>query len=207
MAFNFPDLPQGIIPLDIADLPLKHWDNGVFNYELIAQRLVSKDTSFELLQHLLLSQSHAPSHQLSEGTYAGTQLALTEAFDRIGKAYDSWLNVLGLESNIPHPLTLDEKKKMYTFQAPGKDRFPPHADTIPTKDQVSKYEIFDRLGLVQASFLVPKIVPKTLISQVSADITYRFREWMFGDPEQGFTIAEIEQKNSENRKSGTDIMR
>ena len=118
-----------------------------------------------------------------------------------------WYNILGVESNIPRPVSLDEKKKLYIYQAPTKDRYPPHLDTVPSKDQVAQYEIFDRLGLIQASFLIPEIVPKTLISKVAADISHKFREWVFGDPEQGFTIAEIEQQNKENRKSGTDVMR
>ena len=86
MALAFTELVIDAIPHDVADLPLKHWNKGVFDYELIAQRLVSRETIFELLHQRLLSKltsANTSSHQLSEGTYAGTQLALTEIFDRI----------------------------------------------------------------------------------------------------------------------------
>lgn len=64
------------LPANVADLALKHWDKGVFQYEL-------------LQQHLVVPAKADPngSKQLSEGTYAGTQLALTEAFDRIENRY------------------------------------------------------------------------------------------------------------------------
>ena len=118
-----------------------------------------------------------------------------------------WYNVLGIESVIPRPLSLEEKKRRYRYQASSKDRYPPHLDAIPRKDQVPEWEIFDKMGLVQASFLLPEIVPKTLVSRLAADITHKFRQLNFGDPEQGFTIAEIEQQNKENRNSGADVMR
>lgn len=63
------------------------------------------------------------------------------------------------------------------------------------------------MGLVQASFLLPEIVPKTFVSRLAADNTHNFCELNFGKPEQGFTIGEIEQQNKENGKSGTDVMR
>jgi hypothetical protein len=96
---------------------------------------------------------------------------------------------------------------MYKYQPEGKDRYPPHLDSIPTEDQVSKFKIFDTLGLLQVATLLPNIVPKNLLSTIASDITDKFREWVFGDPEQGITIADIEQQNRINRKSGTDIMR
>ena len=86
MAFTFTELDLGTLPQNVADLPLKHWNKGVFNYELIAQHLGSKDTAFEHLYHEMMSKfssANASHHGLSEGTYAGTQLALTETFDRI----------------------------------------------------------------------------------------------------------------------------
>ena len=96
---------------------------------------------------------------------------------------------------------------MYKYQASSKDRYPPHLETIPRKDQVPEWEIFDKMGLVQASFLLPEIVPKTFVSRLAADITHKFSELNLAKPEQGFSIAEIEQQNKENRKSGTDLMR
>ena len=86
MAFNFDGSDLDTLPKHVGDLPLKHWNKGVFDYELIAQRLVSRESSFEHLYHQLmskLSSANASHHGLSEGTYAGTQLALTETFGRI----------------------------------------------------------------------------------------------------------------------------
>ena len=118
-----------------------------------------------------------------------------------------WFNVLGIESVIPRPLTLEEKMVRYRYQASSKDRYSPHLDTIPRKEQVSDWEIFDSMGLVQASFLLPEIVPETFVSRLAADVTHKSGELSSAKPEQGFTIAEIEQHNKENRKSGTDLMR
>ena len=86
MASTFTKLDLDTLPQNVADLPLKHWHKGVFDYELIAQHLASRDTAFEHLYHELmskLSSANASHHGLSEGTYAGTQLAMTETFDRI----------------------------------------------------------------------------------------------------------------------------
>lgn len=122
-------------------------------------------------------------------------------------SFGIWLNVLGVESTIPRPLTLAQKKELYKYQPSTKDRYPPHLDAIPAKDEVSRFEIFDKLGLLQSAILIPNIVPKTFVSSIASGITERFREWIFGNPEKGITIAEIEQLNKVNRKSGTDIMR
>ena len=123
------------------------------------------------------------------------------------RSFASWYNILGVESDIPRPLTLDQKKAIYKYQPVGKDKYPPHIDTIPSRDQHNLFEIFDKLGLLQAQSLLPSIVPEGFVSGLSHDINEKFREWIFGDPEQGITIAEIEQQNKVNRKSGTDIMR
>jgi hypothetical protein len=96
---------------------------------------------------------------------------------------------------------------MYKYQDPKKDGFPPHLDIIPTKDQTSTFEIFDTLGLIEAATLLPNIVPKTLVSSVSQGIASRYQSWVFGDPEKGITIADIERQNKIHRKSGTDVMK
>jgi replication initiation and membrane attachment protein DnaB len=83
------------LPHNIADLPLTQWNKGVFDLELLKQRLVSNVTSaqptksvfdLELLKKRLVSNmtsAHPAEKQLQQGTYAGTQLALTEIFTRI----------------------------------------------------------------------------------------------------------------------------
>ena len=82
------------IPVHVADLPLKQWNKAVFDYELIRQKLVKKPSSantsaLQLLRQNLKAPSNpatttaATTQQIQQGTYAGTQLALTEMFDKI----------------------------------------------------------------------------------------------------------------------------
>jgi hypothetical protein len=67
------------LPVDIKQLPLTQWDKGVFDFEL------------RLLQNVTSSGSKSTSSvkKLQEGSYAGTQLALTEMFHRIETGYVS----------------------------------------------------------------------------------------------------------------------
>jgi hypothetical protein len=115
--------------------------------------------------------------------------------------------VHGIELPIPRPVSLGEKRQMYKFQDPKKDGFPPHLDIIPTKDQTNIFQIFDTLGLLEASTMLHNIVPNTLVSSVSQGITARFHSWLSGDHEKGITIADIERQNKIHRKSGTDVMK
>ena len=197
----------------INEVPLTRWDKGVFDYEI------------RQLQHIIPDRSKTTysTTKIEEGSYAGTQLALTEVFHRIEKgyvpgrsfgafsltptSYTTWFNVKGLELPIPKPLSLERKREAYKYQSPTKDGYPPHVDVIPSKDQKALFEIFDKLGLIEAQTIMPKIVPNTIISTVSAGIIERFQDWVFGDPEKGITIADIERQNKLYRKSGTDVMR
>ena len=55
-----------MVPKDIKDLPLKQWNKGVFDHELVKTKLVD-----------------GKGKQLQQGTYAGTELAITEIYARI----------------------------------------------------------------------------------------------------------------------------
>jgi len=64
------------IPADVSQFALKYWDKGVFNLELVAKNIAPNPTTTDV----------APG-KLSEGTYDGTQTALTEMFNRIERGY------------------------------------------------------------------------------------------------------------------------
>jgi hypothetical protein len=101
--------------------------------------------------------------------------------------------VLNIESTIPQSLKLGVKQSLYTFQAPGSDKYPPHLNMIPLKDQTPIWEIFNTMRLLDTATLIPRIVPK------------QFLDWVHGDPESGTTIAELEARNYEYRKEKKDI--
>jgi len=54
---------------------------------------------------------------------------------------------MGVESEIPQNIPFEEKYSLYRYQDPGTDKYPPHLDIIPTKDQTSLFKIFNALGL------------------------------------------------------------
>ncbi|KAK4987243.1 hypothetical protein LTR50_004755 [Elasticomyces elasticus] len=152
-----------------------------------------------------------PDGQVEEGTYGGTQLALTEMFERIGRSYQSFFDVLAIEPTIPQAIPFHEKGNMYRFSN-GDDGFPPHLDVIPKKEQVSQYTLFSALALVQTKLLVQKIIPsKSITGRFADDLKARAinaeRDAIAGAPYRGNTIADIEKLNRSDRKTGTDVMR
>jgi hypothetical protein len=87
MAFERSEIYQQLktsMPENIKDYQLTSWDQGVFSYELKG-RLIDPDpksaaTREEHKEGDLIDQIH-------EGTYGGTQLALTELYSRIVRKY------------------------------------------------------------------------------------------------------------------------
>jgi hypothetical protein len=108
---------------------------------------------------------------------------------------------------------LDEKKKDYQFTTKG--GYPPHLAVIPERAQTASYVIFDKLGLVQAATLLPKIVPKKdagflgSLSQSWAEAKRDVAQFLagVGPAPTGSTIAVVEENNKHGRKTGTDVMR
>lgn len=72
-----------LAPQAAKDLPLGSFDPGVFDNELLQLKLYStldpKDPARAL----------APEGNIRQGTYAGTQVALTQAYSRIEQTYAS----------------------------------------------------------------------------------------------------------------------
>ena len=75
-------LPKQALPSNIADLPLKQWDRAVFSTELVNLNIVPPVNPVKVGQKAA-AKSTVGSGWVEEGTYAGTQLALTEMYDRI----------------------------------------------------------------------------------------------------------------------------
>ena len=73
-------------PEDVKDYRLKHWDKGVFSLELL--NLSITPPTVNISDGVVSGHIEIPAGQVKEGTYSGTQLALTEMFSRIEKRYD-----------------------------------------------------------------------------------------------------------------------
>ena len=107
-------------------------------------------------------------------------------------------------------MELSYKNEQYKFQPANSDRYPPHLDVIPSKDNATQYEIFNKLGLVEAAVLLQKIVPaKTFIGRWTNSLTTIARKIVAGEPYAGSLLRDVERNNEQdkNRKTGTDIMR
>lgn len=71
------------VPESITDYPLQHWDKGVFSLELLNQAIDPVP-----IAHGKGARSvHFPKGQIKRGTYKGTQMAITEMYNRIETAY------------------------------------------------------------------------------------------------------------------------
>ncbi|KAI9658410.1 MAG: hypothetical protein M1821_002543 [Bathelium mastoideum] len=202
-----PQLPAQAKPLDqllrfsapsIKETPLKQLDSGVTNLELVKLQIAPKVNAET-------GQVKEPSSgQIEEGTYGGTQLALTEMYAKVEEA------VIGIETIIPQRVPLAIKNERYKFQPANSDSYPPHLYAIPPKDDASRFEIFDKLGLVEAALLLPKVVPtKNWFGKVRNVIIEAIENFVGGEPYEGRRIRDIEENNRQpkNRKTGTDIMR
>ena len=71
------------VPKDVKDYRLKHWDKGVFSLELL--NLSITPSTVDISDGVVSGPLKIPLGQVKEGTYSGTQLALTEMFSRIEK--------------------------------------------------------------------------------------------------------------------------
>lgn len=64
-------------PKSVADVPLPSFDPGVFDNEVIKQKL------YPIIDPDDPSNIQEPEGNIEEGTYLGTQIALTQAYSRI----------------------------------------------------------------------------------------------------------------------------
>ncbi|KAL2162900.1 hypothetical protein VTH06DRAFT_6736 [Thermothelomyces fergusii] len=192
----------------VADIPLPSFDPGIFDNELMKLRL------YPIIDPQDPSVIREPEGNIREGTYWGTQVALTQAYSRIEQTFASLLNILGPEATLPRFRTLEEQKSLYRFSAYPTNadeslaRYPPHLEHIPSDQSVSVFQIFDVAGLVETQVLLKKIIPD------EEGILGRTREWLLereravaygGEPYKGVSIQDVVDYNRYHRKFGTDI--
>lgn len=80
------------VPENIVEFPLSHWDKGVFSLELL-----DLDITPVTITHGQGSRKiHFSKGHVKRGTYEGTQLAITEMYNRIETRYvDTHFLLLG----------------------------------------------------------------------------------------------------------------
>ncbi|CAJ2512930.1 Uu.00g010490.m01.CDS01 [Anthostomella pinea] len=181
-------------PMDVNEVPIPVFDTGVFITELINNDMLPKmfenpltedeKSSLQDNPEVLLERAKNDANradQLLEGTYCGTQLALTKIYDLIKKKYGSFMDTANFEPTVPSPLSLDQKKQFFAFTDPKTDNFPPHLNLAANKDAngvmpkhqgsaLSPGDLFNTLRLAQLTALIPAVVPKNFIGRAGAKV-------------------------------------
>lgn len=225
--FKFQGSDEREWPDDVEHVPLPFWDTGTFLTELVnLNRLPGKldlnDEEREAAQRnpealFSKAQANAPK-ALQEGTYRGTQLALTKVYSLIESSYASFMDTANFEPSIPHPMTIEEKRQLFCFTDPATDGYPPHlnlAANKPASDMnpgklhrigIQPGQLHDGMRLVQLTALLPQLVPKTFIGRSLTSVVQTHAELQLGDmgrPDEGETFADVEAYNKRQRaKSG-----
>ncbi|KAJ9611994.1 hypothetical protein H2200_003589 [Cladophialophora chaetospira] len=177
--------------------------------ELLSKVPANIDDSFQdsfdpvTFDQKLISDGIAPKLD-----HAGTQLALKEFYNRVEISYATFFAAAGVETPIAQRVS--ERAKLFPW-SDGKDGYPPHfgiptTGTLPEGYSASLSEIFTRLGLGQAAFMLHQIVPKTFIGKFASAFEEKIKAFLFGGVERGLTMADFEKNNKENRKKPTDVM-
>lgn len=108
-------------------------------------------------------------------------------------------------------MDLTHKRELYQWASYPKDvdgkrdEYPPHLQTIPTADQVSKFQIFNALGLIETGLMISQIIPQNIIGRTSSWLFSLRNGSVSGAPNAGYTLDAFVKYNAQNRKSGTDI--
>lgn len=209
---------------EIAAQPLAAFDWGLFAIELLSLGIAAASVTYEPTTDKTEVDSN-PQGQIEEATYGGTQLAITAVFNQIEKGcvqqvcgllkppltfplvtgrFVSWCDVAGVEPSLPVLMALNEKRAIYQW-SDGSDKYPPHLAIIPSEADVSKFQIFSKMGLVNAGLLIEKVTPrKGFFGKLS--MAAKRVALGVGKPFLGQTIQEIQDQNREHRRSGTDVM-
>ncbi|CVL02544.1 related to lipoxygenase 1 [Fusarium mangiferae] len=188
--------------VSIRDAPFSDIDPGVFNSELVKLKIYAKP------QKDLLAKPEIGKGNIVKGTYIGTQAALTHAYGRIERSYESYFDVLQVEPTLPRYVDLSQKKQLFQWSAypteNGKPaQYPPHLQTIPKNERET--EIFNALGLVETGLIIKQIIPDTFLGKTALWFTGLKTGNISGAPTAGNTIDAFVKYNAEHRKSGTDI--
>lgn len=197
-----------IAPKSVGDAPLPSFDPGIFNNELL---------KLELYPTLDPEDPHIvrpPVGNIVEGTYIGTQLALTQAYSRIEQTFSSLFDVLGIEPTLPRLIPLEEQKKLYQWSAYPKNAdgtpasYPPHLQAIPKDQEINQFHIFSAIGLIETQVLLTKITPDEggFLGKTKQWLLEKARATAFGgEPEKGVRIQDVVDYNKFHRKFGADI--
>ncbi|CAI6099734.1 unnamed protein product [Clonostachys chloroleuca] len=194
------------LTIGIKEVIFSDFDPGVFNSELIKLKLYAKPDP----QHPEKDPKFGDG-DIKEGTYAGTQAALTHAYSRIERSFESYFDVLQIEPTLPRQMDLATKKDIYQWSAYPKNPdgtdadYPPHLKTIPDKDQVSVLKIFNALGLAETQLLIKQVIPDTLLGKTARWLLELVNGDVSDAAEQGSKIKAYEEYNRNHRRSGTDI--
>ena len=124
----------------------------------------------------------------------------------VSTSYISWFDAIGIEPTIPHVVSLEKQASRYEWTT--EEDYPPHLKSIPHDDQNTLIEIFNVIGLLSISTILPKIVPKAqFLGSFSRFLYEKVNDAVHGTQYEGLTIADIERANHSNKKTGTDIMK
>lgn len=217
-------------PEDVEKVPIPFWDTGAFFTELfnakqLPMRLELADHHHETLLTnpealFRLARKNTPS-SLEEGTYRGTQLALTKVYQKIERSYESFMDAANFEPSMPFPLSMREKRQLWGFTDPETDNYPPHlnlatnkayAEMNPGKLQRSDLgqgDLFNKMRLAQMTALLPQLVPKTFIGQTVTKALQDKAEVALGEmgrPDRGQRIADVEAFNKRMRERSGGLL-
>jgi len=78
------DPPAYDYPPDIENAPFKGWDNKIFAQELVRKHIAPKVRNIS--NDDAATEVQTGTGQFDEGTWGGTQLALTEMYSRVEQA-------------------------------------------------------------------------------------------------------------------------
>jgi hypothetical protein len=168
------------------------WDKGIFLNELLKQGI-----ALETNGNGTVDGNFVAKRALKQGTYKGTQLALTEIYSLIEEAAASHFDTQGFEPIIPQKRGLGQKQNVYKWSNPATDGYPPHLKTLPADlpaDQ-SVASIFDASTL-------------TLIKKVAGAVLFIIPDTIppKDTPFEGPTIADCENWNRTHPSQKSDIM-
>lgn len=110
--------------------------------------------------------------------------------------FRAYFDATNLQPSLPQGYLSDlsEKRKLYQWSpghesGPDYDYYPPHLSLIPqgSGDDFSQNQLFDRMRLLDSGFVLASIIPD------------KIKDFVFGDPDHGETIAAVEARNHELR--------
>ncbi|KAH1515652.1 hypothetical protein V6Z96_008944 [Aspergillus fumigatus] len=196
-------------PRNPEDLAVSDIDTGVLINELSNINLLpGKVRVLEENPEIMQAKTYEKPPPIEEGTYRGTQLALTKIYNLVEQRFSSFMDVANFEPLVPSPLTKDQKRKFFAF-TDGSDGYPPHLNLAGNVEAAKKDEsnqrstlqpsqIFDKMRLLQLASLLPSIVPNKFIREL-ARLTARGWFGSMGRPDAGEKLKDVEDYNRRAR--------